>query len=119
MKLQLNFLCLWQASHISHAAPAGVSRGEGWRAFFGAVGTLALLDLAGDATQILTVVFVAQYSDALLVFLAACVGLTSAAAAEAALGRVLKAALSPRTLSYLSAALLIVIGGALVLLSVA
>ena len=40
--------------------------------FLGAVSLLILLDLAGDATEVVTIVFVARYSNAILVFLGSC-----------------------------------------------
>ena len=83
---------------------------SGLRAFLLMVGALALLDLAGDATEVLTIVFVAQYSDTLLVFTAAIVGLVAATAVETALGNRLGRMFTPRRLRYGSAALFIILG---------
>ncbi len=82
----------------------------GLRGFFAVVGALALLDMAGDATEVLTIVLVAQYSDAILVFLAACTGLISATALETALGSRLGKVLTPHRLRYFSTVILLVLG---------
>jgi putative Ca2+/H+ antiporter (TMEM165/GDT1 family) len=82
----------------------------GWRAFFAMVGALVLLDLAGDATEVLTIVFVAQYSDVLLVFAGALTGLVAATAVETALGSRLRGLLTPERLRFLSMAVFIVLG---------
>ncbi|MBI3858769.1 MAG: TMEM165/GDT1 family protein [Thaumarchaeota archaeon] len=82
----------------------------GLRAFLLMVGTLALLDLAGDATMVLTIVFVAQYSEPLLVFSATCVGLIAATGAETALGNRLGKMLTPRRIRYVSVAIFLVLG---------
>jgi len=87
--------------------PAGGARG---RSFLAMVGSLALLDLAGDATEVLIVVFLARYSDWLLVFSGACVGLVAAVAVETALGNTLGRVLTKRRLLYLSAAVFLALG---------
>jgi len=84
--------------------------GGGLRAFLTMVGALALLDIAGDATEVLTIVFVAQYSDALLVFSAACVGLITAAAVQTALGSRLGKLLTPTRVRYVSIAVFLLLG---------
>ena len=86
------------------------SRRVGWRVFLGMVGTLALLDIAGDATEILTIVLVAQYSDALLVFTATCTGLIAATAMETALGNRLGRLLTPHRLRYVSIVVFLSLG---------
>jgi putative Ca2+/H+ antiporter (TMEM165/GDT1 family) len=91
------------------------SRG-GLRSFLLMVGALAFLDLAGDATEVLTVVFVAQYSDALFVFAAAYAGLLGATAVETALGNRLGRLLTPGRLRYLSVFVFLLLG-ALILVS--
>jgi len=82
----------------------------GGRGFLAMVGSLALLDLAGDATEVLIVVFLARYSDWLLVFSGACVGLIAAVAVETALGNTLGKFLTKRRLLYLSAAVFLALG---------
>jgi len=87
----------------------GGGRGA-WSIFVPAVLTLIALDLAGDATELLTVVFLARYQDALLVFAGTVVGLVAAVAVETALGSRLGRVLSRRRIKYLSIAIFTVIG---------
>ena len=87
-----------------------------WRAFAAMVGALALLDLAGDATEVLTIVMVAQYNDPLFVFSGVLTGLVAATAAETALGSRLGRVLTPRRLQLGSAAVFLLLG-ALILLT--
>ena len=109
---------LWQfrrAIRGRAAAEAGIRDGNGRRpnslkTFFAFVGALALLDLAGDATEVLTIVFAAQYSNASLVFPAACTGLIAATALETTLGNRVGRVLTPRRLLYFSTAVLFVLG---------
>jgi putative Ca2+/H+ antiporter (TMEM165/GDT1 family) len=84
--------------------------GSQWRVFLALVASLALLDLAGDATEVLTVVLVANYGSPLFVFSSVCVGLFSAAAAETALGSRLGRLLTPRRLQVGSAVIFILLG---------
>ena len=84
--------------------------GEGWKPFFAMVGALALLDLAGDATMVLTVVFMARYSDALLVFGAAVSGLVAATAIETALGNRVGSMLTPKRIRYVSVVVFLGLG---------
>ena len=89
--------------------------GSAWRVYLALVASLALLDLAGDATEVLTVVLVAQYGAIFFVFSAVCLGLISAAAVETALGNRLGKLLSPRRLQIGSAAIFIILGLAIIL----
>ncbi len=84
--------------------------GTGLRPFFLMVGALALLDLAGDATMVLTIVFMAHYLDYLLVFTASCLGLILAVAVETALGNRIGGLLTPLRLRYLSVVVFISLG---------
>jgi len=86
------------------------SAGTAWRSFFALVAALAVLDLAGDATEVLTLVFVARYQDPILVFLGACFGLISATAVETALGNRLGRLFTPRRLRVGSAAVFLTLG---------
>jgi len=86
-----------------------------WRAFFALVASLALLDLAGDATEVLTVVLVAQYSAPLFVFASVCSGLYSAAALETALGNRLGRLLTPRRLRIGSTVIFVLLGVSIIL----
>jgi putative Ca2+/H+ antiporter (TMEM165/GDT1 family) len=90
-----------------------------WTGLLGMVAALALLDLAGDATEVLTIVFVAHYADPVLVFSAAFAGLVAATALETALGNRLGHLLTPARLRYLSAALFLALGASIILLSLA
>jgi putative Ca2+/H+ antiporter (TMEM165/GDT1 family) len=91
--------------------------GSPWSVFITMVGALALLDLAGDATEVLTIVFVARYSNLLLVFSGVITGLLAATALETALGNRLAKVLTPRRLRYVSAAVFLVLGASILLLS--
>ncbi len=91
--------------------------GRGLRAFLAMVGGLALLDLAGDATEVLTIVFVARFSNALLVFTAAISGLVAAAAVEIALGNRLGRVLTPRRLQIVSILVFLALGASILLLN--
>ncbi len=86
--------------------------------FLGAVSLLILLDLAGDATEVLTIVFVARFSNALLVFLGAVLALVAASAVETILGSKLKTYLSAKRLRLLSLVVLLVIGSLIILTSI-
>jgi putative Ca2+/H+ antiporter (TMEM165/GDT1 family) len=85
-------------------------RSTAWSIFLGAVSMLILLDLAGDATEVLTIVFVARFSNALLVFLGAVLALVAASAIETILGSRLKKHLSVSRLRLLSLLIFLVIG---------
>ena len=85
--------------------------------FIGAVSLLILLDLAGDATEVLTIVFVARFSNALLVFLGAVLALVAAAAVETVLGSRLKKYLSASRLRVLSLVLFLIIGSFIIVTS--
>ena len=91
--------------------------GSPWRAFLALVAALALLDIAGDATEVLTIVFVARYADPLLVFLGACTGLICASALESALGSRLGRVLTPDRLRFVSVAVFLALGAYIILLS--
>ncbi len=86
-------------------------------AFLGILGSLITLDLAGDATELLTVVFVAQFDDALLVFAGAVVALVAASALETALGSRLGKVLSARGVRNLSVVVFLVIGSIVIVTS--
>ena len=86
-------------------------------AFLTLVAALALLDIAGDATEVLTIVFAAHYANAPLVFSGALTGLVLATALETALGNRLGRLLTPRRLRYLSAAVFLALGVFILVLS--
>jgi Ca2+/H+ antiporter, TMEM165/GDT1 family len=91
--------------------------GSPWKAFLALVVALALLDLAGDATEVLTIVYVARYADPLLVFLGACAGLFCADAVETTLGSRLGKILTPGRLRYFSVVVFLALGGSILVFS--
>jgi len=88
-----------------------------WSIFLPAVLTLIALDLAGDATELVTIVFLARFEDALVVFLGAVIGLVAAVAVETTLGNRLGRVLSRRRIKYLSIAVFTVIGVSVIVTS--
>ena len=70
--------------------------------FLSAVGLLVLLDLAGDATEVLTILFVARFGDAVLVFIGAVLALIAATAVETMIGNRLSKLLSKNRIRTLS-----------------
>ncbi|MDA4117292.1 MAG: TMEM165/GDT1 family protein [Thaumarchaeota archaeon] len=91
--------------------------GGQWSVFFPAVVALVTLDLAGDATELLTIVLLARFDDILVVFAGAVIGLVAATAVETALGNRLGRLLSPKRIKYISVAVLLIIGSAIVVTS--
>ena len=89
--------------------------GSSWRVFLTLLGSLMALDLAGDATEILTIVFVAQYDNALLVFFAVSSGLVAATGVETALGNRLGKILTPRRIRFGSMLVFLALGVAIIL----
>lgn len=79
------------------------------------IAALIVLDLAGDATELLIVIFVAQYGNLLLVFISAATALVAASAVEVALGRTLGRILSEKRIRYISIVVFLVIGGVIIL----
>ena len=88
-----------------------------WSVFLGAVLILALLDLAGDATEVLTIVFVAQIRNAILVFFACVSALVAATAVETAIGHRLGKMLSVERIKLLSLVVFVIIGSFVILSS--
>ena len=86
-----------------------------WSIFLGAVSLLILLDLAGDATEVITIVFVARFSNAILVFLGAVAALVAASAVETILGGRLGKILSPKRLRVFSLIVFLIIGSIIIL----
>jgi len=114
---------LWQARGLvgMRAVAEEESRIEkaksAWKTFAAMVAGLALLDLAGDATEVLTIVFVARFPNPVFVFSAACVGLLSATAVETTLGSRLSRLLTPYRMRAVSAAVFLILGVSIVLLN--
>jgi putative Ca2+/H+ antiporter (TMEM165/GDT1 family) len=86
-------------------------------AFLGILASLIVLDLAGDATELITIVFVAQYRNVLLVFSAAVLALVTASAIETALGNRLGKFLSAARVRQLSIVVFLLIGSVIILTS--
>ncbi len=84
-------------------------------AFAGMVSMLAILDLAGDATEILTIVFVARFGNALLVFVGALTGLVAATAVETAIGNQLTKVFSLARIRLFSLGVFLIVGSALII----
>jgi len=112
---------LWEARGLIGKEAVGrqesrIARtGSSWRVFFVLVGSLALLDLAGDATEVLTIVLVAQYNALLYLFSAVWLGLVSAAGVETVLGNKLGKLLTPRRLQIGSVVIFILLGFSIIL----
>ena len=85
-----------------------------WSVFLSAVALLALLDLSGDATEVLTIVYVAHFGNWLLVFVGAVVALVAASALETILGQKLSKILSLSRIRILSLLVFLIIGSYIV-----
>ncbi len=88
-------------------------------AFLGIMASLIVLDLAGDATELLTIVFVAQYRNLLLVFAGAGSALVAASAVETILGNRLGKVLSSKNVRLLSIGVFLIIGTVIVVTTLA
>jgi len=114
---------LWEARGLvgKKAAEEEESRvrrvGNRWMAFLALVASLALLDMAGDATEVLTIVLVAQYANGPLVFSGVLSGLVAATALETALGNRLGQVLTAIRLRYLSVVVFLALGASILLLN--
>ena len=97
------------------SALMAASKKGAFSGFLGMVSMLALLDLAGDATEVLTLVFVAQFQNALLVFVGAITALVAAAAVETAVGNRLGKVLSPSRIRLFSLLVFLIIGSILLI----
>lgn len=86
----------------------------GWRVFFGAVSVLILLDLAGDGTEVLEIVYLAHYANLLLVFFGSITGLIIASAVETIIGGKLARVLSAARLRIFSLLVFLVIGSVII-----
>lgn len=86
--------------------------------FLSAVSVLVLLDLAGDATEILTIVFVARFQNPLLVFVGAVCALVAATALETLIGNQLSKLLTPARIRFFSFVVFVIIGAATILTSI-
>ncbi len=85
-----------------------------WGVFFGAVSVLILLDLAGDATEVLEIVYVAHFSNVLLVFLGSITALTGASALETFIGGRLRKLLTLKRIRIFSLLVFLTIGSVII-----
>jgi putative Ca2+/H+ antiporter (TMEM165/GDT1 family) len=86
-----------------------------WFIFLHAVPLLILLDLAGDATEVLTILFVARFQNAFLVFAGAVPALVAATALETIIGNRLSKILSSRRIRIFSLIVFLTIGSVAIL----
>jgi len=86
-----------------------------WLLFLNAVSLLILLDLAGDATEVLTILFVARFQNGLLVFIGAVVALIAATAVETTIGNRLSKILSFKRIRIFSLFVFLTIGSVAIL----
>ncbi len=96
---------------------AAKKRGS-WAILLSAISMLVVLDLAGDATEVLTIVFVARFQDAILVFVACVVALVAASGVETAIGNRLGKFLKPERVRFLSLFVFLIIGSAVIVATV-
>jgi len=89
-----------------------------WPAFFAVVSALALLDLAGDATEVLTIIFVAHFQDVLLVFTGALTALVAATALETVLGNQLRRIFSFNRLRLFSVIVFLAMGSVVIITTI-
>lgn len=89
-----------------------------WLAFFSVVSMLALLDLSGDATEILTFVLVAHFQNALMVFAGALIALIAASAFETFLGGQLRKVISLRRIRVLSFVVFLLVGSFVIITTI-
>jgi len=86
-----------------------------WIIFLNAVSLLIVLDLAGDATEVLTILFVARFQNTLLVFVGAVTALIAATAVETMIGNRLSKILSPKRIRIFSLCVFLTIGSAAII----
>lgn len=98
-----------EASGVEGKLSAKTSRGIA-SVFLNAVGFLVLLDLAGDATELLTILFVARFQNPLLVFAGAVVALIVATAVETMIGNRLGKILTVERIRIFSLVVFLTIG---------
>jgi len=85
-----------------------------WSVFLSIVPMLVLLDLAGDATEILIIVFVADLQNVVLVFAGSLIALAAATALETALGHTLSRVLSLQRIKLASSLVFLTLGIAVI-----
>jgi len=83
--------------------------------FLTAVAFLIILDLAGDATEVLTILFVARFGDGIIVYAAAVTALVAATAVETTVGSRLSGLISEGRFRFVSLFLFVIIGAIAIL----
>ena len=91
------------------------SKKNAWSIFLGIVPMLALLDLAGDATEILIIVFVATLQNVPLVFFGSITALAAATALETTIGKTLSRILSLQRIRLVSSIVFLTLGLAVII----
>jgi putative Ca2+/H+ antiporter (TMEM165/GDT1 family) len=86
-----------------------------WAVFLTTVPFLMLLDLTGDATEVLTILFVARFENTLLVFMGAVCALVAASAIETMIGNRLSKILTRDRIRIFSPLVFLVMGTAAIL----
>jgi putative Ca2+/H+ antiporter (TMEM165/GDT1 family) len=109
---------LWEARglvglRVVEKEEAAIEKKTGMKGFLAMVGALCLLDLAGDATEVLTIVFLTKF-EVVLVFLGAVTALVAASAVETALGNTLGRFLTPDRLRVASVVVFLALGVSIV-----
>ena len=109
----------WQFFHVdggeNESGLFGKTFGRsGLSVFLGIVSLLVVLDLSGDATEILTIVYVAHFGNVLLVFVGAVVALVAASALETVLGQKLSKILTAKRIRIFSLLVFLIVGSVIV-----
>jgi len=103
-----------EAANVEKKLSARSSKGMA-SVFLSAVSFLVLLDLAGDATEVLTILFVARFGNAFIVFVGAVIALIAATAVETTIGNRLSRILSLSRIRIFSVLVFLTIGTAAIL----
>jgi len=103
-----------EVAGVEKKLSAKASKGIG-PVLLSAVSLLVLLDLAGDATEVLTILFVARFGDAFLVFISAVMALVAATAVETMIGSSLSRILSSSRIRAFSLFVFVTIGTAAII----
>ena len=98
-----------EATEVERRLASSAHKGEA-SVFLSAVGLLVLLDLSGDATEVLTILFVARFQNVVIVFIGAVLALIAATAVETAIGKRLSKILSVARIRVFSLCVFLAIG---------
>jgi len=103
-----------ETADVERKLSGSAQKGEA-SVFLSTVGLLALLDLSGDATEVLTILFVARFQNVVIVFTGAVLALVAATAVETTIGRKLSNILSTTRIRVFSLCVFLVIGAAAII----